>query len=113
MIKIDGVQIKEPTKLKIERYNLTKSGRVASGDMTMDLVKKKKKLFLEYEVISGVELKQILDLIDGTKMFFTVEYEDYDGIKSMTCYTGAIPSEYFRKTLGWYWKGVNFDLIER
>lgn len=112
-LKINGVSIKEPSSLKIERYNLTKAGRVSSGKMTLELVAKKRKFFLEYEAISGAELKKILDLIDGTQMFFTVEYEDYDGWKSAVCYAGAIPTEYFRKNMGWYWKGVNFDLIEQ
>lgn len=113
MIKIDGVQIKTPSDTEIERYNLTKSGRVANGSMTMELVAKKRKLLLTYEVLSGAEMKQILDLIDTNKMFFTVEWEDYDGWKSMTAYVGAIPSKYFRRRMGWYWKNVNFSLIER
>lgn len=113
MIKINGVQIKEPTKLKVSRYNLTKSGRVSSGRMTMELVDKKRKLFLEYEVISGADMKQILDLIDGTSMFFTVQWDEYDGTKTATMYVGEIPLEYFRKDKGWYWKNANFDFIEQ
>lgn len=113
MIKINGVQIKEPRKLSKERYNLTKSGRVASGLMTMDLVAKKKKLFLTYEVISGADLTTILDLIDTDEMFFEVQYDDHLGVHTMECYVGLIPQEYFRREQGWYYKNVEFNLIER
>ena len=113
MIKINGVQIKEPTTKVLDSYNLTKSGRVSSGKMTMELVAKKRTLQLSYEVIHGDELELILSLIDGNAMFFTVEYDDSDGMKSMIAYSGAIKREYFRKHMGWYWKGVEFQLIEQ
>lgn len=111
--KIDGVQIKAPSTFKIERFNLTKSGRVASGKMTMELVAKKRKFYLTYEVISGPMKKQILDLIDSDKMFFTFEYPEDGEQKTATVYAGAIPSERFRTDGVWYWKGFRFDLIEQ
>lgn len=118
MIYINGTKIKTPTALNIETYNLTKSGRTASGLMTMDLVAKKAKLNLTYEVLSGDDLKTILSLIDGTQMFFTVKYPDEDGVeKTITCYAGAIPRDRFRGSSrpgdSWYWKNVNFALIEQ
>ena len=117
VIKINGTPIKNPTEFKIERYNLTKSGRVASGLMTMELVAKKRKFFLKYEVISGNDFQNILNLIDGNEMFFQFEYEEHGVIKTATCYAGAIPSVKYRAEKGsssdWYWKGVDFDIIEQ
>lgn len=112
MIKINGTQIKTPHKALLNRYNLTKSGRVASGKMKMDLVAKKRTLDITYSIISGAEMKKILDLIDTNEMMFTVEYDIPDGKGKMTCYVGAIPTEYFRRGSGWYWKNVSFSLIE-
>jgi hypothetical protein len=114
-VKISGVFIKslQPEKFTVERYNLTKSGRVASGKMMMDLIAKKRRLDLEYEVISGADFEKILSLIDGTKMFFTVEWEDYTGWNSAVCYAGAIPNTHYRGNSGYYYKGVKFALIEQ
>lgn len=112
-IKINDTQIKNPTEFTIERYNLTKAGRVASGLMVMDLIAKKRKFLLRYSVISGPELTSILNLIDGSSVFFTVEYQENGVTKTATCYAGHIPSDRFRTDGVWYWRNVNFDLIER
>ena len=45
-LKINCTTIKTPNKFDYEAYNLTKSGRVASGEMTMDLIAKKRKFLL-------------------------------------------------------------------
>ncbi len=116
-IRIDGVLIKEPCEFSIERYNLTKAGRVASGKMMMELIAKKRKFLLRYTILSGTELNHILSLIDTNKMFFKVEYYESGSRKSAICYAGHIPSQYFRGgdpiSPLWYWRDVNFDLIEQ
>ena len=113
VLSINGTTIKRPTFFDIERYNLTKSGRVASGDMTMDLIAKKRKFLFRYDVISGKDLNTILNLIDGTDMFFTLSYIENDVTKTASCYAGHIPTRLFRTDGVWYWTRVNFDLIER
>lgn len=105
--------IKQPAKCSIERYNLTKPGRVTSGLMTMDLVAKKRKFLFEYPVISKVDFEAILDIIDTDEMFFELQYTENDVVKTATVYVGHIPSERFRTNMGWYWKNVNFNLIEQ
>jgi hypothetical protein len=114
-IRVNGTLIKQPQKPGLSHYNLTKSGRVASGKMTMDLVAKKKKIFCSYEVLSGAQLDQILALVDGPDMFFTVGYIENGVAKSFTGYVGEI-----KRTLhrggglgGWYWTDVGFDFIEQ
>ena len=113
MIWINGIKIKTPTECTLTRYNLTKSGRVASGKMTMELVAKKRRLDISYDVISADDLQTILNLIYGTDMFFNVKYDLPEGAGEMICYAGAIPSKYFRRSKGWYWRDVQFALIEQ
>jgi hypothetical protein len=119
MLKINGVQIKTPNDLDIEHYNLTKSGRVASGLMTMELIAKKTKLNVSYTFLSGDDLSLVRSLIDGTAMFFDVTYYDLKGsIQTINCYSGAIKYKKYRSSHidslnGWYWKNVDFALIER
>ena len=112
--KINGTTIKSPTHFRIERYNITfDAGRVASGLMVMDFIAKKRKFLFQYEVISGTALKTILDIIDTTTLFMTLEYVESGVTKTATVYAGHIPSDRFRTDGVWYWKNVNFDLIER
>jgi len=116
-LKINGVKIKTPHDMTIERYNLTKAGRTADGRMHMDLISKKRRLEITYEVLTESELNHILDLLDTNDMFFTVDYQEGNSIKTMTAYVGAIPSKLFRREkqhLGqWVWTDVSFNLIEQ
>lgn len=109
------VQIKSPLtgNFTIERYNLTKSGRLASGLMVMDLIAKKRKFLFRYPAITARDMNTILDLIDGTTMFFSLSYWENNVIKYATCYVGHIPSTIHRTGENWVWTDVDFDLIER
>lgn len=116
-LKIDGTKIKTPHRFTTNRYNLTKAGRVANGDMKMDLIAKKREFNIGYDVISGTELKQILDIIDTDEVFFELEYVESGIRKSATVYPGAIPSDRFRggepSSREWYYQNVDFNLIEQ
>jgi hypothetical protein len=113
VLKINGTQIKQPKSFDIERFNITKSGRLASGDMSMDIIAKKWKLLFSYDVLEGEALDTILSFIDTNNPFFTVEWEDNNNTKTATMYVGAIKKKTFREGNRWYWKDVNFDFIER
>lgn len=112
--RLNGVSIKEPTTLGIEKYRLTKSGRVASGKMTMDHIARKRKFTFSYDVISSVDLDKILAIIDNdTSVFYTFSYNENNVAKSAIVYAGAIKGTKFRTGSIWYWKNVTFDLIEQ
>lgn len=110
---IDGVAIKNPSVLEETSYNLTKSGRNASGLMAMDIIARKITLDVSYTTLSGAELDKITSLIDNGKPFFTVSYIYNGKRKKAVCYAGAIKKRYFRTSYGWYWKDVSFALIEQ
>lgn len=114
-IKINGINIKQPKTPNMSTFNLTKSGRTASGRMTMDLIAKKRKLLLTYEVLSGDALKTILAQIDNGTMFFEVSFIDNGVPGSFTAYVGEIARELYRsgELSGWYWKNVTFNFIEQ
>lgn len=112
-LKVNGVPFKNPTSLKPSSYNLTDSGRVATGKMTIEIIARKAKFEVRYDVLSGDELDLIKGQIDNGKPFFTVEHLDNGKYKTYTMYAGAITYEHFRQHMGWYWKDVAFDLIEQ
>lgn len=113
-MKINNTIIKTPTEFRIERYNLTKAGRLANGKMTMELIAKKRKFNLKYNVISGSDLNAILNEIDGNNLFFTFTYPDEHGNNSTaTVYAGEIPSTLYRADGDKMWKDVEINLIEQ
>jgi hypothetical protein len=114
-IKLNNILIKQPAagNFTIQKYNLTKSGRVASGNMTMELIAKKRKFLFKYDVLSGTDLETIVSIIDTDNMFFTIDYVEDSIAKSAIVYVGAINQDKFRTDGVWYWKNVTFDLIEQ
>jgi hypothetical protein len=116
IITLAGQTIKplEPGNFGIERYSGTKAGRTADYTMHIDLIAKKKKFIFKYDVLSGSELKTIADIVDGDTMFFEITYiDDIGTVQSKTVYAGALKYFNFRSDQGYYWKDVQFDLIEQ
>lgn len=111
--KLNGLYIKLPHNIKFGRYNLTKSGRVASGNMKMDIITTKRKFELSYSVLSGTQYDQLESILfDGTS-FFSFEYVQGSQVKTATVYAGALNGEPFRTDGIWYYKDVSFALIEQ
>ncbi|MNB67610.1 hypothetical protein D3C75_140990 [compost metagenome] len=114
LLKVNGETVVPPTDFGYEYYNLTKSGRVASGKMTMEIVAQKRKFSFSYASMSGATMAQIKRLIFNPAIpFFSLEYADESGPQVAIVYSGAIKATRFRTEMGWYYKSVTFDLIEQ
>jgi hypothetical protein len=113
--QIDGVTIKTPHTFRIERFRITKSNRLASGSMSMELVAKKRKFYFTYDAIESSDLNIILDALWETdNLFYTLSYIESNERKTAIVYVGSIPTELHRTDdSNWVWKNVTFDLIER
>ena len=114
MLKIAGVAVKAPSELKIGRFDLTKSTRTASGKMVMDLIATKRRVDVVWKMIPDSELKKIIDTITANKPFFSLEYPDVGGNKTMTCYAGDITTSLWHTRYGIrYWEEVTIPFIEQ
>jgi hypothetical protein len=113
MILFNSQKVKEPHGFNIEKYKLTKSGRLASGRMVIDIIAKKRKFVFSYKSISGPQLDLIAQFVDGDMSFFELTYEENNVIKTATVYSGALKATQFRKGSICYWTNVSFDLIEQ
>jgi len=114
VLKIAGVSVKAPTDLKIGRFDLTKSGRTASGKMVMELIATKKRVDITWKMLPDNELQKIIDTITANKPFFSLEYPDAGGTKTMTCYAGDVVTSLWHTKNGIrYWEEVSIPFIEQ
>lgn len=111
---LGGITIADPTTFEQEWYKITKSGRTASGKMTMEIVSRKRKFNLTWSVITGSDLDVILDLIDADTAFYAFTYPERDGTTgSATVYTGAIKGVFYRNAGTRLFTDVSVALIEQ
>ena len=114
MIKIAGVTVKAPSEIKVGRFDITKSNRAASGKMMMDIIAAKQRVDCVWKMVTDNELKSIIDTITANKPFFSLQYPDAGGSKSMTCYAGDIVTSLWHTKNGVrYWEEVQVPFIEQ
>jgi len=114
VLKIAGTTVKTPTELKIGRFDLSKSGRTASGKMVMDIIATKRRVDVVWKMLPDDELQKIIDTITANKPFFSLEYPDAGGTQTMTCYAGDIITSLWHTKNGVrYWEEVSIAFIEQ
>ena len=71
------------------------SGRNARGNMVIDIVSRKRKVYITFRHMSEDEMKALLDAIKD--YVITVEYLDpkTDALGTMTAYTGTPEPDYY------------------
>lgn len=115
VFSIDGTTIKSPHKIKYGKFRLSKSGRIANGDMVMDIIAKKTRLDCTWIAIKGADLKIILDLLDANT-FYQVAYpdpDDPDAQTTKTMYCGDNLAELAIPDGKRVYKDVTIPFIER
>jgi hypothetical protein len=115
MFSINGVQFKNPSTFKIERFNVTNLERLADGTMAGEQIAKKLKFYFTYEALTGAQLDAILALIWDGDLFFTLSYPYNGSSRTAVVYVGSIPTDVYRggDTPNWVWTNVQFNLIEK
>lgn len=116
---LNGTLLKRPLDFQIQRYRVTKSTRLANGDMSMKNIARKRKFILTYQIIDMAELEKILNEIwETNEVFYTFTYTENNVVKSAVVYSGDI-TDNLQRTNGylqgglWYWKDFTLTLIER
>jgi hypothetical protein len=114
-MRINGQVIKTPTELKVGVFRISKSNRLANGDMSMDIIAVKRRLDCNWTIISASELQQIMNILDSST-FYAVEYVDpkNDEAGTIIAYVGDInQAVWFKRDGVRYWKDVSLSLIEK
>jgi hypothetical protein len=97
----------------IEWYKITKNGRLANGDMSMDFIATKRKINFFYSGLSQIDLDKIKNIINLPQCFFPFTY--VEGNKTYTCtvYPGSLKYKKHRSGSMWYYQKITFSLIEK
>ena len=114
MLKIAGIKVASPGDVKVGRFDLTKASRTASGRMVMEYIATKRRVDVVWKMLPDNDLKLIVDTITANKPFFSLEYPDAGGTKTMTCYSGDIVTSLWHTKNGVrYWEEVTIPFIEQ
>jgi len=116
LVTIGATEIKNPSNIEVGTFRITKSQRTASGLMQQELIAIKKRIELQWEMITQADLKAILDKLD-TAVFHGLTYPDpqgVDGLSTITVYIGDIQKGLWHMQGGVrWWKGARIGLVER
>lgn len=113
-LRINGVAVKAPKSLQVSIQDIDgETGRNANGDMVRDRITTKRKLDLEWGLLTQQECSAILNAV--SPVFFSVSYPDpILGQTTKTFYVGDRSSPAYSMTDRLKpWSGLKFNLIER
>lgn len=113
-LTINGVSVVPPKSFQVGVQDVDgETGRNANGNMVRDRITTKRKLEIEWGMLTQSECKAILDAV--SPVFFSVNYPDpISGQSTRTFYVGdrTAPAYSFTDKLK-PWSGLKFNLIER
>lgn len=116
LLTIAGVQVANPTEMKVGRFDLTKASRTASGKMVMEIIATKRRLDCSWKLIKDADLQTLIDTIIAHKPFFQVTFPGPGGVdETMTAYSGDINASLWHRDgdgVRW-WEDVSISLIEQ
>ena len=111
---INGVSVVPPKSFQVGVQDVDgETGRNANGDMVRDRITTKRKLEIEWGMLTQSECSVILNAVSA--VFFTVSYPDpISGQSTRTFYVGDRTAPAYSFTNKFKpWSGLKFNLIER
>ena len=114
MISINGVKVATPKTYEPTISDLDgESNRNANGDLIRDRIAVKRKLNLEWGLLTQSEMSQILNAV--SRVFFTVTFPDPQlGMITKTMYVGDRTAPAYQYINGEVkWQGLKMNFIEK
>ncbi|WAW99478.1 hypothetical protein OIY87_03780 [Streptococcus gallolyticus] len=111
---INGVSVVPPKSFQVGVQDVDgETGRNANGDMVRDRITTKRKLEIEWGMLTQSECSAILSAVSA--VFFSVSYPDpISGQSTRTFYVGDRTAPAYSFTNKFKpWSGLKFNLIER
>lgn len=116
ILKVNNTEFPNPSKMQvtIEDWDASTSSRLSNGELARDRVAVKRKIEVEYSLLTGEQMSLILKATED--VFFSVTYFDpkENGMKTITAYTGnRTPSFYVLQDEKVLYRDFKFSLIEK
>lgn len=116
ILKVNNTEFPNPSKMQvtIEDWDASTSERNANGDLMRDRVATKRKIEVEYSLLTGEQMSSILKATED--VFFSVTYFDpkENGFLTKTMYIGnRAPSFYILRDDKVMYRDFKFSLIEK
>lgn len=112
-LKINGVEMPTPLPYTamISDLDSDKSSRNTKGRLYRDRIATKRKLELEWGILTDAECKKILNAVAPKEV--TVEFIDaQNGVITCTMYAGDRNPKVITTSSGIFWRDLKFSLIE-
>jgi hypothetical protein len=114
LIKINGVDIATPKTFEATVSDLDgESNRNANGELLRDRIAVKRKISLEWGLLTQSEMQTLLTSVSS--VFFTVTYPDpMSGVVTKTMYVGDRTAPAYQFVNGEVkWSGLKMNFIEK
>lgn len=113
---INGTDVSDLVKgLKVGYETLVSedSGRNANGDLVLDVINKKVKLYVTFRPMESHEMSRLLSAIEGYVINVTYRDGKSNSNRTVTCYTGTPePDYYFIHANRVLYKEMNLNFIQ-
>lgn len=113
ILMIDGVNLSHLVsglKVGYETLVSDNSGRNAAGNMVVDVINKKRKVYVTFRHTTLEEMQTILDAIEPYVV--EVEVEGAAGFHTMECYCSTPEPEYYTMSDKTIFKPMSLNFIE-
>lgn len=117
ILTINGVGVHNPSSFSVDIMDLSseESGRLLNGEMTKDLIARKRKLNCSWNTLTWSQVSQLLTAVEQS-INLTVTYPDpqIGSYTTKTFYVGdrSAPAVWLADGKE-YWNGTSFNFIER
>lgn len=111
---LDGIEIRYPSSFSIKPILDARKGKTASGKTVMDIVARKRRFTLQWNLLYGSDYKTIRDILDGGTFFEFVFPDNKTAAATATVSTDSgITGELLTRNGDWLFKNVELTLEEQ
>lgn len=114
IFKLNGIPLPAPTSAapSWEDVHSPNSGRTLDGEMHIEIVTRKRKVALKWDVLTQEEMVSLQKLLQGT--YYTLTYVDpLYGLHTIKCYVSGSQQDLYSAMLyNGLWRNISFNAIE-
>lgn len=114
--KLNGTPLPSPTSAapSWEDVHSPNSGRTLDGEMHIEVVTRKRKVALKWDVLTQEEMQSLQKLLSANSAYYSLTYLDpLYGVHTIRCYVSGTGQDLYSAVLyDGLWRNVSFNAIE-